>query len=166
MIKLFVIVACFTNSAELSRTQCMKIYRETEKTVEAKFDVDLKLKKTVYRHHTFDPSFENQYGTVTEIDSFFHERDFEKYDLHLAVVSKPQPAYISSGVFYGNQVCTNGTAMITANKSQFDSYLSSYVSHLEHEIYHLLGGIHKTGQNFDSSLVNQVGDCLTRWRKA
>lgn len=142
-----IILLCAQDNKELTKPQCLEIYKGAESIIEQNFDVDLQLKRTVYKRHlwnTTGSSWSPPYDTLNQADEFFKQpsRNFSDYDLHLGILSaKPKDG--SWGVFkdYGSY-CVRSTAIVSAENSYFKWGKKRFALVLAHEIAHMLGAKH------------------------
>jgi hypothetical protein len=101
-------------------------------------------------------------ATNLAIDRYFKERDFESYDVHMAIVSKSAPSYYAYAQHIG-QVCSKSTTILAVNNQNFRAMLSSYITMQIHELDHVNGGIHADGKDYEpKKLEEQINNCLNQ----
>lgn len=155
-----VILACFQIPQELTKVNCMKIYRTAAIEVQHEDHVKLKLKRVIFKRKLWSTEYENQYKTLYQLRELLKTRDNSGNFMGIGIFSNR----LSDGgfaSFLGQKVCVYGTAGITANNNR--KLFRLYVEKLKHEIRHLLGGIHRDGKDFDKVLLKeQIKNCLFR----
>lgn len=160
---LTIILLCSSSPKELSRKECLQIYRQSANVYEQIRPVRLKLKRIIYRPKMWDAE-ERKASTNLSIDKYFKEREFDKYHIHSAIVGKNPPSYYAYAQHIGD-VCSKSTTILVANKQDFKAMLPIYKRMMIHEWNHALGGIHKPNKDYEPVLLEeQINNCLTSFK--
>lgn len=173
---LSIILLIAQNDSELTKKQGLEIYREAEKIIESNLPVEMQLRRVVYKRHIWNTSQEHKYKTLNQINEFFKGRNYDNYDLHLAILSqhRDEPRY---AIFKGLHYCLNSTGLVTANRNYFAAYLGAFAVTLAHEIGHLIGAAHDKVPGsvmselwsrvenpfFSDMSKGQINACLAKW---
>lgn len=159
-----VILACITNTHELSRRECVEIYKAGAREVEAEFpEITLKRVRVLYlhRHSNLSPDPVGIKDTMKIVQSeVFKVHDYNAYDLHLAIMSRPKPWYIAGGYTMNN--CGKDSSIIILNGGYFAERIPFFTNIMSHEIFHMLGAKHDAGGNW-INFKQTVERCLSVW---
>lgn len=157
---LTVALACLISPPEATKSQCLKTFYLSKAYLQQQYNITLKLKRVYHKRRMVSNEYSDRNTSLERINQFFLRRNYDRYTLHLAIISRLDPLYSGLAVFYGNRVCTNGVAVISISGNYFKQYSPMYADRLAHEVLHLLGGTHDWGKPFDESkLLEQLNSC-------